>query len=179
MSIEHTKTLYTLTPTKQLVDINKDVSNFRCRFSIASKEGEPFEAVIVDQVQLDSGDEFPFQSSTNGMFGGELIMDKNIYQNFYLAMKAPKTTIVEVDLEFERLPEYIVQQNDGILLEHKRTDSGMLVKGLVVLAVVLIVGGVIYGMTRKEGENSVSPSTSVDITPKESLLSNLKQVPIE
>ena len=155
------------------------MTNFECTFSIVSKDGSPFEAAIVSQSQIDSGDDFPFKPSNNGVFGGNVVMDKNIYQNFYLAMHSPTTNVVEVEIEFKRLPEYIAQQDSGILIDKSsKSDTRMKILMATVLLVVLV--GIVYMMTKSSTSDSIpSIPTARDMAPKESLLSTLKQVPLE
>ncbi|MDC3333021.1 hypothetical protein OAV62_02155 [bacterium] len=179
MSVQQTKHLYTLSTVKQLVDINKDVTNFRCKFSVISKEGKPFEAVILNQSSMDESQDFPFQQSTDGTFGGEIIMDKNTYQNFYLALRASEVTVVEVDLEFEALPDYVVQPDSGTLLETSR-GSTYAMKGLFAAIAFIVAIGVAYIFIKNRDDlPTIEIPKDLPIPPKESLLSTLKNVPID
>lgn len=184
-----TSRFYTLNKVKQLIDLNKNVTNFRCRFTVKSRDGKSFQGVVVNQGQLDS-DNYPFEQSVNGSLEGEVEMVKNIYQNFYLILVAPESTIVDVNLTFEELPEYIPQPSTGEPVEGSSKTHWML-KWAVIVVIFAFVVGIAYMSIRQPEEalSSITPTNGVvsttstvvpaSIIPKESLLTQLKNATIE
>jgi len=165
---EYTKHLYTLSTVKQLIDINKDVSNFKCSFTVSAQDSGPFEALIVSQTDLDTQSDIPFQQ-VNGSFSGEIVADKNVYQNYFLILRSNEPRGVEVELSFEKLPEYIPGPDGGVLLDSKkyanRYNFRLIVGGLIALAIL-------YFLYKYYNDKK---------TPKveSSILDNLKNVSVE
>lgn len=178
MTQHQTKKIYTLSSIKQMVDINQDIKNFKAFFSLVSTDLKPFEAVIVSQSSLDTDEHLPFQQVDNGQFSGEIISDKNVYQNYFLVMRAIEPVPVELELIFEKLPDYIPQSNDsGILIESNLLSN---YKWIILTSVALISVGVFiilkhYPVSSAELK---SKSPSIEI-PRESILQNLKKLPVE
>ncbi len=114
--MNHTKTLYTISPIKQLVDLNHAVVNFACRIRITSLDQKSFEAVVVSDTDLQTRDTWPFERDQNGTFSGDIRITKNVPEPYYLMLRAPEPRTVEVVLELEPLPDFI-SQNNGIVLE--------------------------------------------------------------
>jgi hypothetical protein len=75
--------------TQMLFDLNGDTTNFNIDFSITSSSpNKDFYVVVVDQNTLDDGSTFNFKNSTGGELSGNLVYNKNIYQNFFLCLKS-------------------------------------------------------------------------------------------
>lgn len=81
-----TKT-YSLSNVKQLVDLNEDSTNFEVTFHVASKDGSPFKAIVVDQTMLDGDDPLQYKIADDGTLSGTIVADKGVYQNYFLCMK--------------------------------------------------------------------------------------------
>jgi len=90
-----TKTL-SLTNGKQLLDLNGESINFDITFSAKSLDNSPFYAIVVDQSTLDSNTNLDFQLAEGGIISANIVSDKNVYQNYYLCLKADKPCQIEV-----------------------------------------------------------------------------------
>jgi hypothetical protein len=90
-----TKTL-SLTNGQQLLDLNGDSINFDITFSAKSLDNCPFDAIVVDQSTLDNNSILDFQRVQDGIISANIVSDKNVYQNYYLCLKAEKPCQVEV-----------------------------------------------------------------------------------
>jgi len=101
MSIQKTITIDTI---KQLIDINGDVTNFKADFTVSSLNGDNFFIVVSDQNSLDNGEELKYQTSQSGSLSGSIINDKNVYQNYYLVLKAERPIEVNINIDFQELP---------------------------------------------------------------------------
>jgi hypothetical protein len=102
---------YKITSQAQLIDLNGESTNFDIHFHVQSDNKEPFEISVVDQQKLDSGTNIDFQNANEGVLSGNLNATDNIYQNYYLALKATKDCNVQVKLDKKELP--IESQNQG------------------------------------------------------------------
>lgn len=104
MSQQPVPTRYKINTTKQLIDLNGQTTNFELMFSILSPEEKAFEAVVVDQTVLDNNKDLKYQPSQHGQIKGTLRWDKNVYQNFFLVLRAPVECEVEVIIQKNELP---------------------------------------------------------------------------
>ncbi len=86
---------YTVNRHRQLVDLNGDSKNFDLTFTCTSKDGAPFEILVVDQATLDSTPTLQYKKA-NGIISGNIVADKNVYQNYFLVLKADKPCQVTV-----------------------------------------------------------------------------------
>ncbi len=182
MSIEHTKNLYTISTVKQLIDINKSTTNFKCKFSIVSNDSKPFQAVVVTQSLLDKSERIELEQVSNGMFSGDILVNQNIYDNYFIIMKASEPTSVEVDVDFEPLPDFI-PQGKGIALDQTKWNIDTKHIGIAML-VVLVLIAVWYRRNQPSSSMGIGveipPLTAgiANLLPRESLLENLKKIPL-
>lgn len=97
--------LLNLTSMKQLVDINQNYTNFKCDFHVVSTSTppKPFEIIVINQRLLDQKDDIDFMYVENGETTGEFTMDKNIYDNWFIALRASDPTTVSVKISTEPL----------------------------------------------------------------------------
>ena len=111
-----TKNIYKVTKTKQLIDLNNDKVNFKLTFNVKSSNNEPFYTLIVNQTSLDNGDELNYKNVTNGSIAGEIVSDKNNYQNYFLIIKADSPCDCEVTIDIEEIQPNLQQiQNDQMM----------------------------------------------------------------
>lgn len=96
---------YTLSKLRQLIDLNGDTTNFDVSFKVVSKNGEPFDIVVVDQTTLDNNPELSYRPASNGQMSGNIIQDKNIYQNYFLVLKAEQPCECDVEIVKKELPK--------------------------------------------------------------------------
>ena len=91
---------------QQLIDLNGDTVNFDINFTVSSKKGESFELLVVDQSTLDNNPQLEFQQ-VNGTISGNVRTDKNIYQNYFLCMRAPLPCDVDILINKQEIPPQI------------------------------------------------------------------------
>ena len=101
MSIQKT---YNVSKQKQLIDLNGNLVNFELEFIAHSKNGEPFEILVVDQAILDSQNTIPYKQAVDGKISGNIVADKNIYQNYFLIIRAENDCEVNVTINKKELP---------------------------------------------------------------------------
>lgn len=101
---------YTLTKTKKLISINDDAINFNASFTITSTKNIPFECIIANQHVLDTTDPSELKYDTFLTTSGEIIVNNNVYQQWYIILRSKEPNEVDVDIHFEKLADYIPQQ---------------------------------------------------------------------
>lgn len=96
----------TLNTHKQLVDLNGDKVNFNLTFEVKTQNGEPFQVVVVTQSILDSENEVPieYKDAKDGYISGNIVSDKNKYENYFLLLKADKPTECTVTINLQDAP---------------------------------------------------------------------------
>lgn len=119
-------TSYSISKIKKLIDLNHDMINFKVSFSLHSEL--PFYMVIINQNTLDNTETDKLQYHyVEKYISGDIVSDKNIYQNYYIVLKADNPTVVVVNLTTTKLPDVIVPErpNDDIEYKprHKNTRS--------------------------------------------------------
>lgn len=94
-----------LSKTTQLVDLNGDAVNFRCKFVAKSENGD-FYGAIVDQSRLDSGESIEFRESENGLLSGNMVINNNKKQSYYLVLKSKgdQSQPISVDTNIYEMP---------------------------------------------------------------------------
>ena len=121
-----TKNIYKVTKTKQLIDLNNDKVNFKLTFNVKSVNNEPFYTLIVNQTSLDNGDELNYKNVTNGSIAGEIVSDKNNYQNYFLIIKADSPCDCEVTIDIEEIQPNLQQiQNDQMIQQQQMQQQQM------------------------------------------------------
>lgn len=97
------KKTYTLGKIKQLIDLNGDSKNFDLTFKVTCNDDTPYHVLVVDQTTLDNNPNLEYKK-TIGSISGNILADKNIYQNYFLILKSDKVCDVEVEVEKNDLP---------------------------------------------------------------------------
>jgi len=99
----------TLASQKQLVDLNEDKTLFDIEVTVTAEDpNEQFEAVILNQTELDSG-EVNYQVHQGGM-EARLVNDKNLYQNYFLCMRGTKGKKVNIEIKHNPPPPEAVEE---------------------------------------------------------------------
>ena len=102
---------YKVTSQKRLVDLNGTSVNFNLNFNAQSVNGEPFEVLVVDQATLDSENELSYKKALDGKINGNVIADKNIYQNYFLILRSDQECEVILQIDKKELP--LLQDNNS------------------------------------------------------------------
>jgi hypothetical protein len=113
-----TKT-YKLSKIKQLIDLNGDTVNFDLTFSAKSSDGSKFDALVVSQDQLDSGEPLEYKKA-DGSISGSIVADKDVYQNYFLLLKSDNPVDCEVKIDMKNIP------TDQVLLQKQKIQEQML-----------------------------------------------------
>ncbi len=135
-----TKTTHTLGPTQQLVDLNEDLTNFDLKFTATSPNGAPFYAVVVDQATINVGSPFDYKHCTSGSISANIVADKGVYQNFFLALKSDKPCTCEVSIEKRAIPARPQPAPTSQLSQRPRHAKEGSVDWKMILIIIALIG---------------------------------------
>ena len=160
-----------LTKYMQLIDLNKELTNFDINFSVKEKGGKSFQLAVVDQTTLDSGNDIPYET-INGETSANLISNKDVYQNYFLCLKTsenhPDGVVVDININGREIPAETVTdttRNDTTpqIVKTQTENTGVLVflkknwKFIAAIIVLIAVGVFVYYFNRTnttKGDNS-------------------------
>ncbi len=93
-----------LSARHQLIDLNKDKINFKVSFNVVSDPiGQEFQAIVMNQNDLNNYsklDDIQMKTAP-GKIGGTIVADNNVYQNYFLILKALQDQKVKVNINYE------------------------------------------------------------------------------
>ena len=98
-------------PRQQLVDLNGETTNFDLTFSALSKDKSDFHVLVVDQETLDANPNIELRKTNEGRMSGNIVSNKDTYQNYFLCIKADKPTEVDITIEKKEIPSALSKQN--------------------------------------------------------------------
>ena len=172
-----------LSRKRQLIDLNGDKTVFDLEVKVNCKEPtEQFEAVIITQTDLDSGN-INYRTFKGGM-QARLKNEKNVYQNHFLCVKATKDIPASIDIIGYPDPQPVTQPNfqehfppqpplPPPMIQKKKQESIFNFKTLmIILAVVGIALGLYFLWNQSGGEDKTS-SVTVGTTAKPPIASIL------
>lgn len=190
--------VYSLSKVKQLVDLNGEITNFNITFRAKTKNGEHFDVLVIDQTTLDNSANLEYKKAS-GEISGHLVQDKNIYQNYFLILKADNPCQCEVEIVRQEIPK-AQPQNTNVPVNNVPENRGSLMplpsqeqsttNWTKIFIVALVFAGIGYGMyyflkKNKESDDGIpsptaSPARSVseknDFHPKNNLMDRLKSL---
>lgn len=137
---------YTIGKLKQLIDLNEDSVNFKTEFKVTSTS--PFDMAVVDQTALDSN-EFEYKHVTTEEISGNVKNDKNIYQNYFMILKADTPTEVQVFLDKQEIdpavePNSSTEKEVGEVGEYDCNDKTAMYIIIAIIICACLVGGYYY-----------------------------------
>ena len=168
------KKIYSLTNRQQLVDLNGDTTNFDLSFVVKSIDGSPFYLIVVDQNTLDNNPNLDYKHVENGSMSGNIISDKNIYENYYLCIKSEKNCEVEVTIDKKEIPANIPQPLVSKDHQYTRTQPSFNMNGshpikpsttnwkLILIVIIVICGGLYLYYLYNNKKNNVVKSSFTD-----------------
>lgn len=165
--MSQTKKTYTLGKIKQLVDLNGDSTNFDLTFKVTGKDDTPFNLLVVDQTTLDNSPTLDYKQA-KGTISGNIVADKNVFQNYFLILKSENPCVVDVELfkkELPRTPDINTKpqsqhvSNHGphkqkLMMNPPKQETNWLKIGLIVAVVVGGLALLWYLYNKKPSEKS-------------------------
>jgi len=154
---------------KKLIDLNGDTINFDITFRVATRNKEPFDLLVVDQTTLDNNPNLEYKRVDNGSISGNIVQDKNIYQNYFLILKAENPCECDVEIVKKELPKTPMQAPQPVqapvpspLKNKKSADGFNWAKILLIVGVISAVGIGLYLFSKKSdpAKNSENPVPS-------------------
>lgn len=112
------------TSRQQLVDLNGETTNFDLTFTAKSTTGSEFDVLVVDQTTLDSNPTLDFKRTNGGTISGNIVSDKDTYQNYFLCIKSDNPTEVNVAINKREIPpNQTRQQQPGQQMHPQRQPN--------------------------------------------------------
>ena len=128
---------------QQLIDLNGEMTNFKITFNVKSEDGSEFNAVVIDQHTLDNNATPEFKTTKNGELSGTIIADKNVFQNYYLALKSDKPVVCTLNIDIEEIPPQNIENFVGNSDDDKSIFSNWKII-LLIVGILCVVGYGIY-----------------------------------
>jgi len=149
--MSQTKKTYSLSKIKQLIDLNGDSTNFNIKFKVTCKDNSPFQVLVVDQTTLDNTETLEYKDVTTGVISGNVIADKNVFQNHFLILKSDNQCEVDVEIikeDLPKTPDSIIQQQINTVTDTpsqsiRQPSQGTNWLKIGLIALVIIGGGLL------------------------------------
>jgi len=119
------KKVYRTSNLQQLIDLNEDLTNFKLKFTLNSKNGQEFAMAIADQHTIDNNpNEIEFKKVKNTI-SGTITSDKNVFQNHFLILKSidENEAEVEVIINKKEIPPNEEEMENQRQLEIQRNNQ--------------------------------------------------------
>ena len=133
--MSNTVNKYVVNNIKQLIDLNGDIKNFILNFEVSCKDNCEFDLLVVDQVTLDTIPNLDYKRVKEGVISGEIIADKDVYQNYFLILKADSPCECVVKVNIKEIPPRIIVQEEETLFTKYRLYIGLALMVLCLLCI--------------------------------------------
>jgi hypothetical protein len=156
------KQKYTLGKIKQLIDLNGDSINFDLTFSVRCHDPSvTFQMLVVDQNTLDNNPDIVYKDVT-GEISGNINADKNVYQNYFLILKADKVCEVDVTIDKKEIPPApsLPDFSQSLVSAKKEDKSDRRWIKIVIITVIVLGGiGVLYWLYKRNKSTDINRDT--------------------
>lgn len=108
--------MYQVSRRAQLIDLNKDLTNFRLRFECHGEDPEvAYQVCVTNQTELDTTEMSALAMRTveGGSISGNIVADSNVYQNYFLVLKSDVDTNVQVIVDIEPIDPKVSSSSSG------------------------------------------------------------------
>jgi len=90
--------IYNVDTTRQLIDVNGDLTNFYLKFNLTSTDKKPFQMSISDVME-----EVEFKDVEDGYINGDFTWNENDHKDFFIVLKSNEETEINVILDINDL----------------------------------------------------------------------------
>ena len=173
------KKILSVTSGQQLIDLNEETTNFDLTFTAKSLDNSHFDVLVVDQTTLDNNPKLEFKRA-KGAISGNIISDKNVYQNYFLCLKAEKPCDVEIvinkkEIQPRPMPKEPIKPvfNNPPPINSPKKESKTNWKLIFIVIIILGVSGAayyIYNKKKKEKITIENPNVIPNLSPPPPLL---------
>lgn len=178
-----TSHVYSLSSTKQLIDLNGDTVNFDINFTVTTKNQKPFDMIVIDQIGLDNNPTLEYKT-VQTTISGHLVADKNVYQNYFIILKSSEKAEVEVVIDKTEIPPNIetpppvVEKALGTQ-EPVKSSKKMNIKLILVIVVLLVGSFFLYKFyTAKSKPSVIDLKPAVSPSPSYSAMSATSDISV-
>ena len=101
-----------ITQRHQLIDLNKNLVNFKLDFNVRSLEEKEFDAVVMCQSEINNYDKLENieMKKAPGKIGGTIIADNNKYENYFIILKSNEVQTVEITNTIEEIQPKVEEE---------------------------------------------------------------------
>lgn len=96
---------YNINERHQLIDLNKELTNFKLSFECESADEYKVYITNQNELEMKNLNELPMKT-VKGKINGNIVADKNEYNNYFMILQSDKPTVVTVKVNLE--PIHIV-----------------------------------------------------------------------
>ena len=155
-----TSKTYSISKIKTLVDLNKDILNFRLNFSVTSKNKQPFLMTIMDETTINTPDTpVPYQDIKSGHISGELVWNRNVKQTYYMVLESatPMEVVVDLiitELDPEKTPDKTLakpQDKTQAQTQAQTSTQDDSTRYYIYIAIAVILGGILWMVLSGKG----------------------------
>jgi hypothetical protein len=141
--MDQTESKISLGEKMEIIQLNGSLTNFHSEFKIVSEDNAPFSAVVINHKSLDEmGEEnVEFKSAPKGIFAGEITEASDEYDNWYIAVKAPKPTNALLTIDTVEISP-LKHEEDVQEAPQKKGLSPLTI--VMIVAVLLVLGFIVY-----------------------------------
>lgn len=156
---------YMLSKIRQLIELNGESVNYKINFRAMSLNKQPFEALVVSQTELDKNPSLEYQKVADGMIEAQINNDNNIYQSYFLILKADQPCECEVEITKEEFPKVETfvppsapqQQHDFSSVYSPSKEGGGWGKTFLILFGIGAIGVALYWYYKSSKKQSNVP----------------------
>jgi hypothetical protein len=142
--MDQTESKISLGEKMEIIQLNGSLTNFHSEFKIVSEDNAPFSAVVINHKSLDEmGEEnVEFKSAPKGIFSGEITEASDEYDNWYIAVKAPKQTNALLTIDTVEISPLKNEEEAREEASQKKGLSPLTI--VIIVAVLLVLGFIVY-----------------------------------
>ena len=152
---------------QQLIDLNGEMTNFKITFNVKSEDGSEFNAVVIDQHTLDTNSTPEFKITKNGELSGTIIADKNVFQNYYLALKSEKPITCTLNIDIEEIPPRALE---NLIPEPEKSFFSNWPLILLIASIICVAGYFIYTFYFSKPTHIIPESAMIENAVPESIM---------
>lgn len=165
-----TENKYNIGERHVLVDLNKDLTNFKLTFECISQPQHEYQICVTNQNELDTKQmsELVMKDVVGGTISGNIVADSNVYENYFLILRSNSSmeVLVAVDLEPIEAATTLTEEppnNDNNHHNHKNMVFDWKRIVMVVLLLLIMIALIYYIVKLNATTHATSTSLIDDI----------------
>lgn len=162
-----------ISPNRELIPINENLTNFHSEFKVVSSDRQPFSAIIINQTALDTIPEdgaIEMRLAPKGIFSGEITENGGTFDHWYIAIKADKEGEAVVSIKTVEVDEAVLGGDAEAVVDNPQPKTkGMSTWIIALIVVIILIAGYFivkhFFLGPTEPAGTVAPSITSSIAP--------------